>query len=115
MTKRSLTAKAAAITLFAIPAIVCLLGTAGPFTSTVEAQRGGAAIYAQNCARCHGADGRAQTPKGRQTDAVDFTSDDWTPDAEHDARIVASGKKSMPAFKRKLTPAQISAVVQYIR
>jgi cytochrome c6 len=81
----------------------------------VEAQRGGASVYSQNCARCHGADGRAQTQKGRQTKAVDFTSDDWTPDAAHDARRVTNGKGSMPPFKAKLTPAEINAVVQYIR
>jgi len=78
-------------------------------------QRGGAAIYLQNCARCHGTDGRAQTPKGRKVDAVDLTSDDWTPDTGHDTRIVTRGKGSMPAFGNKLTSAQISAVVQYIR
>lgn len=74
-----------------------------------------AAIYSQNCARCHGMDGRAQTPKGRKTEAVDFTSGDWTPDTTHDTRMVTRGKGSMPAFGKKLTPAQISAVVQYIR
>jgi len=87
----------------------------GRSVERVEAQRSGAAIYSQNCARCHGADGRAQTAKGRQTQAVDFTSDDWTPDADHDARRVANGKGSMPAFKTRLTTAEINAVVQYIR
>ena len=81
----------------------------------VEAQRSGAVIYSQNCARCHGVDGRAQTTKGRQTQAVDFTSDDWTPETGHDTRIVTRGKGSMPSFKSKLTPADINAVVQYIR
>ena len=81
----------------------------------VDAQRSGSAVYSQNCARCHGADGRAQTKKGRETKAVDFTSDDWTPDAGHDARLVTRGKGSMPSFKNKLTTTEINAVVQYIR
>jgi mono/diheme cytochrome c family protein len=102
--------------LFLLLGLVALLSSRGSFgVVTVEAQRGGAAIYAQNCARCHGADGRAQTSKGRETDAVDLTSDDWSPDTARDTRIVTNGRKSMPSFGRRLTPTQISAVVQYIR
>jgi mono/diheme cytochrome c family protein len=89
---------------------------ANPDVAAAEQQRqSGSAIYAQNCARCHGADGRAQTRKGRETDAVDFTSDDWSPDAARDARIISRGKGSMPAFGRRLNQAQINAVAQYIR
>jgi len=113
---RNLTAKVVSTVAFSLFAAAALLFTAGgPGVRSVEAQRSGAAIYLQNCARCHGADGRAQTRKGREVDAVDFTSEDWTPDAAHDARIVTNGKKSMPAFGRKLSSAQINAVVQYIR
>ena len=116
MSYRDLAPKAIAVGSIAAFALAALLlwgdSSAVP---AVEAQRGGAAIYAQNCARCHGVDGRAQTRKGRDTDAVDFTSDDWSPDAAHDARTVTHGKKSMPAFGRRLSAAQISAVVQYIR
>jgi mono/diheme cytochrome c family protein len=116
MHKRSLAAKVFSITLFAYVALAAFFSGYGPFAATsVEAQRSGSAIYAHNCVRCHGADGRAQTRKGRQVDAVDFTGDDWSPDTERDTRIVTNGKKSMPSFKRKLTPAQIGAVVQYIR
>ena len=86
-----------------------------PTDGAVTAQRGGAAIYAQYCARCHGNDGRGQTRKGREIDAVDFTSDDWSPDTGHDTRIVTRGKGSMPGFGAKLNPTQISSVVQYIR
>jgi mono/diheme cytochrome c family protein len=106
-------AKAAALFATIFAALIVFIW--GPSAERVEAQRGGAAIYSQNCARCHGSDGRAQTQKGRQTKAVDLTSDDWTPDTDHDARRVANGKGSMPPFKNKLTQAEINAVVQYIR
>ena len=86
-----------------------------PADGAVAAQRGGAVIYAQYCARCHGNDGRGQTRKGREVDAVDFTGDDWSPDTGHDTRLVTRGKGSMPAFGAKLNPTQISSVVQYIR
>jgi len=102
--------------LFVSLGLVAVLCSRGEFgAAAVEAQRDGSALYSQNCARCHGADGRAQTSKGRETDAVDLTSDDWSPDTARDKRIVTRGKGSMPGFGRKLTPAQVSAVVQYIR
>lgn len=116
MINRKITAKIALTGLFLSLGLIAVLSSHGDFgTVTAEAQRGGATVYAQNCARCHGADGRAQTPKGRETDAVDLTSDDWSPDTARDTRIVINGKKSMPGFGRRLTPTQIGAVVQYIR
>ena len=78
-------------------------------------QRSGAAVYAQTCARCHGSDGRAQTAKGRSVGATDLTSSAWIPDTARDTRIVTRGKEAMPAFKGKLKPAEIEAVVSYIR
>ena len=80
-----------------------------------DAQRSGATIYAQNCARCHGNDGRAQTAKGRSVGATNLTSADWMPDTARDIRIVTRGKEEMPSFKSKLKPAEIEAVVSYIR
>jgi mono/diheme cytochrome c family protein len=105
----------AAVLIAALGGTVLTLFFSNALAGRVDAQRSGAAVYSQNCARCHGADGRAQTAKGRETQAVDFTSDDWSPDADHDARRVANGKGSMPPFKNKLTTTEINAVVQYIR
>jgi mono/diheme cytochrome c family protein len=105
----------AAVLLATIFAALSLVFLSGASTRQVEAQRSGVSVYSQNCARCHGTDGRAQTAKGRKAKAVDFTSDDWTPDAGHDSRLVMRGKGSMPSFKGKLTTAEINAVVQYIR
>ena len=75
----------------------------------------GASVYAMSCARCHGADGRAQTAKGKQTGAVDLTSDEWEPNDVRDTRIISKGKGRMPAFKRTLKPEEINSVVAYIR
>ena len=75
---------------------------------------GGAEIYANNCARCHGSDGRANTAKGKQVGAVDLTSDEWTPNEARDTRIVTKGRGSMPAFKNRLTADEITSVVRYI-
>ena len=75
----------------------------------------GAKIYATSCARCHGADGRAKTGKGKQTNAVDLTGDDWEPNDERDTRIITKGKGRMPGFKKSLKPDEIQSVVVYIR
>jgi mono/diheme cytochrome c family protein len=72
-------------------------------------------VYSQTCARCHGSDGRGKTPKGRAVGASDLTSSEWIPDTARDTRIVNRGKEGMPAFKGKLKPAEIDAVVAYIR
>jgi mono/diheme cytochrome c family protein len=86
-------------------------------TSSTERAR---TLYAQNCARCHGADGRAQTDLGQLYDATDLTSAKWWRDQHiNDRRLNASitnGKKGgMPAFGKKLTRADIAALVAYVR
>ena len=75
----------------------------------------GAKLYAAACAKCHGSDGQANTPKGKQTNAVDLTSDDWEPDDARDTRIISKGKGRMPGFKRTLKPDEIKSIVTYIR
>ena len=89
-------------------------GHSGP-DETAALQRSGAAVFAQTCARCHGSDGRARTAKGRAVGATDLTSSAWIPDTARDTRIVTRGKEEMPAFRGKLKPAEIEAVVNYIR
>jgi mono/diheme cytochrome c family protein len=75
---------------------------------------GPAQIYAASCARCHGADGRAKTAKGKRVGATDFTSGDWNTDEARGIRIITNGKSEMPAFKGKLTPNEIKAVFNYV-
>lgn len=89
--------------------------SAEPAAQTTDQPKSGATIYSQNCARCHGVDGRAQTAKGKAVGAADLTSDDWQPDTARDIRLVTRGKEDMPSFKAKLKPAEIEAVVNYIR
>jgi mono/diheme cytochrome c family protein len=84
----------------------------GPINDTVAAS-GPAEIYTANCARCHGADGRAQTAKGKRVEATDFTSD-WNRDEARGIRIITNGKGEMPSFKKKLTAAEIRSVFNYV-
>ena len=82
---------------------------------TVVHARGGAEIYAASCARCHGADGRGQTPKGRQTGAKDFTDPKWQALEARGIRVITGGKGKMPAFKGTLSPEEIKAVWEHVR
>lgn len=72
---------------------------------------GGAEIYKANCARCHGENGDG-TDKGisfLKGHALSHTEEDFI-------KQVTNGEEDeMPAFKDKLTEAEIKAVVKYVR
>jgi cytochrome c oxidase cbb3-type subunit 3 len=77
----------------------------------------GKAIYATNCARCHGEDGRGQTSLGRMVEAPDMTDPAWRKKRSV-ARMTASvskGRGGMPAFDWQLTREEIAAAVAYVR
>lgn len=71
-------------------------------------------LFMEYCARCHGKDGRANTPKGKKLGARDFTDAEWQAE-ESDAdliEIVTKGGEDMPAFGKKLTREQIEGLVK---
>ena len=71
----------------------------------------GAATYKAKCAMCHGADGMGKAPMGSNLTSADVQK---MSDADLTAAIT-NGKGKMPAYKGKLTDAQISDLVKYIR
>jgi mono/diheme cytochrome c family protein len=76
----------------------------------------GADLYKTKCAMCHGADGLAATPMAKSMKVLSFK--DAAMIKAPDAQFIASttnGKGKMPAYKGKLTDAQIKDVVSYIR
>lgn len=73
-------------------------------------------LYMNNCARCHGADGKGDTELGRLYDASDLTSRKVKKmSRKKAARIIQNGDGSMPSFEKKLSAKDISALVGYIR
>ena len=78
--------------------------------------------WANNCAQCHGADGRADTKMGKTLSAKDLT-DPKVQAAFTDAKATQSikegikqnGKTTMKAFGGKLTDDEIKALVTYVR
>ena len=76
-------------------------------------------LFNRNCARCHGADGRGDTPLGDLFNAPDFTDPEWwkknNTSTKNLVAIVSRGKAGMPAFGKKLTKAQINLLVGKVR
>ena len=78
-------------------------------------------LFRSNCARCHGADGRGDTPLGHTYKAPDFTDAEWW--RKHSnitstgslVSIVSHGKGGMPAFGKKLKRNEIKLLVNYVR
>src|SRR5215472_2591427 len=75
-------------------------------------------VFAEKCARCHGADGRGQTVLGGMLKAPNFTAAQFWTDEKNNKRLTSSitnGKKEMPAFGRKLSRQEINSLVVLVR
>jgi mono/diheme cytochrome c family protein len=83
-----------------------------------EAQgQSAATLYAKHCVSCHGRDGRSKTSKGKRNHARNLTETDWQ-GAVSDERVfnsIANGRGKMPAFSKKMSDAEIDAMVSYVR
>ena len=83
----------------------------GPTSDTVSAE--GAQIYEEICQACHMADARGGGGAGAEMPAL--AGNPNLADAEFTTRVVLNGRAGMPWFHDMLTPAQIAAVVTYVR
>lgn len=78
-------------------------------------------LYANNCARCHGADGRGQTAMGRAFAAPNLADAAWwKKERPSDKRLTASirdgrSRQRMPAFGQQLSKSEIAALVRLVR
>jgi mono/diheme cytochrome c family protein len=71
-------------------------------------------LFKQYCAKCHGDDGKAETPRGQKMKARRFADAEWQ-SGESDADLIKSateGKDDMPPFGKKLTKEQIESLVK---
>ncbi len=74
-----------------------------------------ASPYSAHCARCHGADGKANTPKGRELEADDLTTGKVQGmSTARITNIIKHGKGDMPGFGR-LSNAQISQIIRTVK
>lgn len=78
----------------------------------------GKAVYLENCATCHGEDGKADTELGRKYMAEDLTSAKLARELDRAKvkRIVERGVKGtkMKAWKGELKAEEIDAVAGYV-
>jgi cytochrome c6 len=85
-------------------------------TSAAVAQSGGEATFKAQCEMCHGSTGKGDTPVGKALQAKSLTDPEVV--KATDAALmehIKNGSTKMPAFKDKLTDAQINDVIAYIR
>ena len=74
-------------------------------------------LFVENCATCHGQDGRAKTFHGRMVFAQNLTDPVWQASTT-DAGIINAintGPKAMPAFGKKLSTSEIAVLAAYVR
>jgi cytochrome c6 len=72
------------------------------------------ALWAQNCASCHGKDGSGTTTMGKKLGLKDYTQEQSFSDAEA-ANVIKNGKGKMKGYKDKLSDADVKASVAYVR
>lgn len=97
--------------------------SASPTQKKLEGQRLERAkvLFMDNCARCHGADGRGQVPMGRVFNAPNLTDPGWwKKERPTDRRLTNSirhgrNDERMPGFGNQLSRADIAALVAYVR
>lgn len=73
-------------------------------------------VYMQNCARCHGADGKGKTALGKTFKAPDLTT--ATLQRRSNSRLtrtIKNGRGNMPGFAKKLSIEDINALVAFVR
>jgi mono/diheme cytochrome c family protein len=76
----------------------------------------GADIFKAKCVLCHGADGRGDTPLGKQLQAANLRSKDVQKRTNAELhKAVHDGSANMPPFAEQLSDQEIDQVVKYVR
>jgi cytochrome c6 len=93
-------------------AVAAFLGLATP----ARAQNEGANVFKAKCAMCHGADGKGDTSMGKALKIRDLSSSDVQKQTDAElTTIISDGKGKMPAYKGKVSDADIKHLVEFIR
>ena len=87
-------------------------------TATADPLAAAKANYAKNCEPCHGPTGEGgpvkvdnktiKVPSLKSAHAAKLTDD-------HIAHMITNGEEAMPAFKEKLSQAEIADMVKFVR
>jgi mono/diheme cytochrome c family protein len=107
------TIKLVVVSVFVAGAALLVItpGTNARSAGIVDEASSPRSLYTQNCASCHGANGKAQTRLGKKLDADDISGGT---SASKTTRVVTNGKGKMPSFRKRLTAAQIAQIAGYV-
>lgn len=72
-------------------------------------------VFNRNCARCHGFNGKGETEQGRKYEVPDLTIELRQASSAKIVRVITHGKVDMPAFGKKLSKKQITALASYVK
>jgi mono/diheme cytochrome c family protein len=90
-----------------------------PLKSQADAMKKGKSLFASNCVKCHGPEGKGDgpdsDPKEPAADLTDEFRADLNPDGVLYYKIWNGHPPQMPAFKSKLTKEDTWALVEYVK
>ena len=87
-------------------------------TATPDELAAARANYAKNCEACHGPTGEGGLVKvdNKQIKVPSLKAEHAKKHTdEHIAKMITNGEEAMPAFKDKMTPEEIGALVKFVR
>ncbi len=104
---------------FAAALLACLAGALlGGCNKLFPHRAPGEQLYVDNCADCHGLDGRGNTAREMGQPFADLTDDVWKfgGDDTSIANAIREGSFGlMPGFQQKLDDQQIQELIAYLR
>ena len=93
-----------------------VLAEMGVLSPSVKADNTAEATYKAKCSACHGADGKGDTPTGKNMKVLSFSDPEVAKKSDEDlSETIEKGKGKMPAYGKSLKPEQIKDLVAYIR
>ncbi len=97
--------------------LAAILGLAAAAQARAQQPADGATVYAKMCASCHGARGTPNpaTARAMAIPNLAAASVASVPDSVFASAILNGKGRAMPAYKTRLSAAQVAGVVAYIR
>ena len=115
--QRFCTALTVGLALFALTVFVSDSRTYAGTENSVASSSDAETTFDAKCAKCHGKDGRAKGLISKAKGIRNLTDAKWQEDVS-DERLfnsISNGRGKMPSFKKKLSEADINALVAYVR
>jgi len=115
--QRFCTALTAGLALFALAVFISGSRTYAGTETSVASSSDAKTTFDAKCAKCHGKDGRAKGLISKAKGVRNLTDAKWQEDVS-DERLfnsISNGRGKMPSFKKKLSEADINALVVYVR